>query len=184
MTARPKLIDLFCGRGGWSIPALERGWRCIGYDTTDHGYPGELRLRELPIALHELTEQNATLIVASPPCEDFARCHLPWLRTVTNPSTELLEWSISLIGQTNCPVIVECSRFAGWHVPGGRYIRPYTFWGDLPLLMPTYRHSKDRARGSSNQPRTQRAARAATIPRQIAEWIIELKTPGREKTCN
>ena len=167
------LLDLFCGRGGWTKAAAARGWKCVGYDIEDHGYPGELIKARCPVPLEELRRHNPSAIIASPPCEEYARRHLPWINKIGPIDETLLRWSVSLIDQFECPVIVECNRFAGWHVPGGRYWAPYTFWGHVPALMPLARHVKDKVRGSSRTPRAERIARAAEIPESLAGWIMD-----------
>lgn len=161
----PTLIDLFCGRGGWTQAALKAGWDAVGYDVHDHGYPGELVLRSLPIDPAILNAHNPSLIVASPPCEDFARACLPWLRTVTNPSTDLLRWSIDLRRHVHCPVIVECSHFASRFVDGARFCGSYALWGDLPALLPHTPRRKMKHSGTD-------PARRAMIEPALADWII------------
>jgi hypothetical protein len=121
----PHLLELFCGHGGWSRAALELGWQCTGIDNVDQPtYPGHFIKQSLPGKLppHDL-------IIASPPCRDFARHHLPWIRGPV-PSTELLEWSI------NTADVTDCSIFASRHTrhPGTR-VGSYVLWGDVPPLI-------------------------------------------------
>jgi hypothetical protein len=159
------LVDLFCGRGGWSESALAAGWRCVGFDCADHGYPGEWRREVLPIAVDVIRELGPSLVVASPPCEEFARACLPWLRSVEAPCTGLLEWSISLVGRVGCPVIVECSRFAARFVGGARFAGSYALWGDVPALLPPVPRRKSMMSGADP------AGRAMIAP-ALADWII------------
>jgi hypothetical protein len=168
-----RLIELFCGRGGWSKAAATLGWETIGIDIEDHGYPGQLIIKKLPMTWAELQALKPTAIIASPPCEDFARRHLPWINQQGPLDERLLRWAVSLTTQRDIPVTVECSRFAGWHVPGSRWHRPYCFWGYTPILMPTSHHKKDTIRGSSGQTTKVRAARAAEIPPELAGWIMQ-----------
>lgn len=176
---QPILLDLFCGAGGWSKPFLALGWRCIGFDVADHGYPGELRLGALPVSPRILHELGPELVVASPPCEDFARAHLPWLRSVAYPSTHLLRWSIALGQVLRCPVIIECSKFAARHVPGARFCHPYALWGDVPALLPAALRSKDSRRGSSRLSPAERTRRAAMIDPELAGWVAACAHAGR-----
>lgn len=38
-----KILDLFCGKGGWSIPFIEQyGDEVWGIDIQDLGYPGHV----------------------------------------------------------------------------------------------------------------------------------------------
>lgn len=63
-----KLLDLFCGVGGWSKAFLDHGWHCVGVDIADLGYPGEF-VRELEPAWID----SFDAVMASTPCEEFAR---------------------------------------------------------------------------------------------------------------
>jgi tRNA/tmRNA/rRNA uracil-C5-methylase (TrmA/RlmC/RlmD family) len=40
-------LDLFCGMGGWSIGFHREGYRCVGVDIVDVGYPYELVLSDV-----------------------------------------------------------------------------------------------------------------------------------------
>lgn len=172
------IIDLFCGRGGWSRAAAAAGFRTIGYDVVDHGYQGELILRPCPLHPGELLDWKPAAVFASPPCEDFARAELPWLRTVTSPSTSLLTWAIDLARILPCPVIVECSRFAARYVPGARFAGSYALWGTLPALLPDVPRRKMKSPGTD-------PARRAIIEPALADWLIAtLPHPGtRTQLC-
>jgi hypothetical protein len=166
-------VDLFCGKGGWTIPALLRGWTCVGFDIVDHGYPGDLHTQQLPVQAQEIRQLRPDLVVASPPCEEFARCHLPWIRQVKPPDLTLLRWSIDLITDLfPIPVIVECSRFSARHIAGARFCGPYALWGTIPALLPQV--LKRKARMSGTNP----AARAI-VDAELAAWLIHLHTPLR-----
>lgn len=169
---QPILIDLFCGRGGWTVPAMSRGWKCHGFDCVDHGYPGELHLGNLPVDLQVLTDLQPDLVLASPPCEEYARHHMPWIKGPA-PDESLLRWSIGLIGRMKCPVIVECSLFAYRHVQGGRIAGSYSLWGNVPALLPKVPRNKHRHSS---------AARRAVIEPSLAEWIMHVMTAGWERT--
>ena len=170
----PTLIDLFCGQGGWSRPARAAGWKCIGYDIADLGYPGELVIRSLPIGVEELMMRSPDLVVASPPCDEYARRHLPWIARQGPIDERLLRWSIGLCGRVNCPVIVECSRFSAREVPGARLVGSYALWGDVPIIMPQVPGEKERRSGTN-------AARRARIPDSLAGWIIEVRERSLER---
>ena len=160
------LLDLFCGRGGWTRPALARGWDAIGVDRDDHGYPAQILLQTLPASLTNLRALRPDLVVASPPCEEFARHALPWITFAGSPSLELLAWSIALIGSFPCPVIVECSRFAARWVPGARFSGSYALWGDLPAILPSPPRRKAMQSGTN-------PARRAMIEPDLAGWLID-----------
>lgn len=164
---RPSLLDLFCGVGGWSKSFAVRGWRCVGVDIASLGYPYEL----IQCSVLDLTDDfinSFDAVAASPPCEEFARAWLPWLRGDKKPeqwAIDLLEWSVKLCdGRKNR--ITECSNFSARHVPGGTRYESYTLWGDVPLLMPQLPRGKMAKSGMKPELR-------AEIPPALADWIAE-----------
>lgn len=112
----------------------------------------------------------ADAVVSSPPCEDFARAHLPWLRGDYKPSDtslHLLKWSISLTSGAQRR-ITECSRFAAMHSQGAVTTGCYALWGDVPPLLPIPLHRKSRLTGAAP------AARALIDPHlafTVAQWF-------------
>lgn len=171
LRSRPRLLDLFCGRGGWSAPFLRAGWECVGFDVRDFGYRGRLVCRPLPLALPELCSWRPDLVLASPPCEEFARRCLPWIRAERpvefDRAVSLLRWSVSLVGQLGCPVVVECSRFAARYVPGARFVGSYALWGDVPALLPDLPRRKERFSGRD-------PSRRAVIEPELSSWVFDV----------
>lgn len=127
---RPLLLDLFCGVGGWSKAFMRKGWTCVGIDISELGYPGIMCQCDALSLTPEWIDQFDG-VTSSPPCEDFARAWLPWLRGDHKPeqwALDLLHWSVSVCeGRKNR--ITECSVFAGRHCPGGTRFGSYTLWG-------------------------------------------------------
>lgn len=82
----PICIDLFCGLGGWTEGFLAEGYRVIGFDIERRPYPGQLVLQDIR-TLHGSQFRNATVIVASPPCQKYSYMAMPWTR-----SKELAKW--------------------------------------------------------------------------------------------
>lgn len=77
-------IDLFCGLGGWTAGLLSEGYHTIGFDIERHQYgedryPAQLVLQDV-LTIHGSQFRNATLIVASPPCQAFSYMSMPWSR--------------------------------------------------------------------------------------------------------
>lgn len=161
------LLDLFCGEGGWSAAATRRGWTCIGLDNVEQPrYPGRMIVQTLPLQVNKLLERfHPNIIVASPPCDDYARHHLPWIKGPT-PDTSLLAWSLSLIDDAPCPVVVECSRFASWHFPGSSRCGSLYLWGAVPTLLPTPPGHKMKTDGRY-------PGKRAMIPQETAAWIFD-----------
>ncbi len=83
----PLMIELFSGLHGWGIPAVEFGYRVVGFDIVDmcqalkHPRPPgiELVLQDV-LTLHGSQFRNADLIVASPPCTEYSYMAMPWSR--------------------------------------------------------------------------------------------------------
>lgn len=143
-----KVLDLFCGRGGWSAGFHSEGWKCVGVDIENHGYPHDLILSDV-FQLDSSFFDGFDAIVASPPCEEFARAWLPWLRCDKTPdarSLELLRWAVGLASRPR--VLVECSIFAGRHVPGAVRVGSWCLWGDVPLLLPSLARDKGSKSGA------------------------------------
>lgn len=63
-----KILELFCGLGGWSRPFIEAGHECVGVDIADLGYPG--RFIKCDIMDFE-TLDSYDAVLASPPCREF-----------------------------------------------------------------------------------------------------------------
>src|SRR3954465_9005108 len=92
----PLLLEVFCGRGGWSKSFAARGWHCVGVDIAELGYPFEF-IKADALTLTEEFINGFDGVVMSPPCEEFARAWLPWLRGDHKPAAwavNLLHWSI------------------------------------------------------------------------------------------
>lgn len=64
-----KILDLFCGLGGWSIPFAELGCECTGVDTRKLGYP--YRFIQCDILDWE-PDQEYDVVLMSPPCSEFS----------------------------------------------------------------------------------------------------------------
>ena len=66
-----KVLDLFCGMGGWSIPFIEDGDEVWGIDIKDYGYPGKL-IQEDITKLDGYGFSDADLVIGSPPCTYYS----------------------------------------------------------------------------------------------------------------
>lgn len=167
--SRPILLDLFCGRGGWSEAFARRGWSCVGVDINPVPYPFTFR-RSSVLDLQPYWIDCFDAVVASPPCEEFARAWLPWLRGDRAPAREairLLRWAVALCDRPRR--LVECSQFARRYVPGGTRFQSHVLWGDVPLLMPFWQANKERQSGSD-------PSRRAVIPYALADTVAQAFT--------
>ena len=69
-----KVLDLFCGMGGWSIPFIEDGDEVIGVDIRDVGYPSGAKL--ILADIQYFSPQNKfDVVIGSPPCSEFSNLH-------------------------------------------------------------------------------------------------------------
>ena len=65
-----KILDLFCGLGGWSKAFAEAGHDCTGVDIVNLGYP----YRFIKADLNDwVPDQHYDVILASPPCIEFSQ---------------------------------------------------------------------------------------------------------------
>lgn len=158
-------IDLYCGLGGWSDGVLAEGWDVIGFDIEQHvygeqRYPAQLVIQDV-LTLHGSQFRSADLIVASPPCQFFSYCAMPWTRAkhlsaaVRADPVRLepvrLEKELALF-RACFRIQQEASEAAGRHIPmvvenvrgAERWVGrarwgfgSFMLWGDVPALMPS-----------------------------------------------
>ncbi len=158
-----KMLDLFCGRGGWSKAFAAVGWECTGVDLHELGYPFKF-VRHDCLSLSPVFIESFDAVCSSPPCEDFARAWLPWLRGDHRPSLDairLVEWSVKLCDRPGR--ITECSRFSARHIAGAAFHGSYALWGDVPPVVPVIR-GKMRKTGKRPDLR-------AEIPFELADCV-------------
>lgn len=146
---KPICIDLYCGLGGWAEGFLAEGYDCIGYDIEAHdygtgGYPGALILRDIR-SIHGSELKDATVIVASPPCQGYSYRAMPWSRAkaLPPPDNTLFNecWRIkreaSEAAGHHIPMIIENVRGAQkWVGKAQWHYGSFYLWGDVPALMP------------------------------------------------
>lgn len=149
---KPLAIDIFCGLGGWTEGLLAEGWDVIGFDIEQHvygdqRYPAQLVLQDV-CTLHGKQFKDASLIVASSPCQEFSYRAMPWKRAKALGPPELgmhLFAQAARIQREACeaagryiPMIQENVRGAQrWVGRAQWHYGSYYLWGDVPALMPT-----------------------------------------------
>lgn len=159
--ARPLAIDLFCGLGGWTSGLLAEGYDVTGFDIEEHvygeeRYPGQLVVQDV-LTLHGSQFRDATLIVASPPCQSYSYMAMPWSRAKARAAAIRADVTGGSLDRLNAlfnacfRIQLEASETAGRHVPlvvenvagaqpwVGRArwsFGSFYLWGDVPALMP------------------------------------------------
>lgn len=166
----PALLDVFCGVGGWTKTFMDRGWNCVGVDLADFSasYPGQF-VQADALSLDRQWIDQFDAVLMSPPCEEYARAWLPWLRGDKTPAKwaiDLLEWSVALCDRPGR--MVECSNFSARHVKGAARVGSYSLWGDVPLLMRQVPRGKMAKSGMRPE---LRAEIPDELARSVAEWF-------------
>lgn len=156
MTERNTLLDLFCGRWGWSRAFAKRGWHCIGVDLTEPPEIPEgcefwnadamnicqcgdvLRVEMNNLCIRSLPIPDA--IVASPPCEEFSihgmKHFHPHPKYPAN-GIRLFEHTRALCEASGLPYVIENVRAAQQFVGNAvHHCGPFYLWGNaVPPLM-------------------------------------------------
>lgn len=146
---RPLAIDLFCGLGGWTDGLLAARYEVIGFDIERHiygahRYPAQLVVQDV-LTLHGSQFRDATLIVASPPCQAYSYRAMPWSRAKAMPPPDntlfeacfRIQREASAAAGHQVPLVVENVKGAQKWVGRARWnYGSFYLWGDVPALMP------------------------------------------------
>jgi hypothetical protein len=147
--SQPLAIDLFCGLGGWAEGLMAEGYDVVGFDIERHvygahRYPATLVIQDV-LTLHGSQFRDATLIVASPPCQAYSYRAMPWKRAkaLPPPDNTLFEACFRIQREAcaaagrHVPMVVENVRGAQKWVGRARWnFGSFYLWGDVPALMP------------------------------------------------
>jgi C-5 cytosine-specific DNA methylase len=142
LSAKPLVIDLFCGLGGWAEGFLAEGYDVVGFDIerhvyADQKYPAQLVLQDV-LTLHGSQFRNAAVIVASPPCTDYAKWGMRMFHpNPPQPDKSLWEAAVRISAEAGRPLVIENVRGAQYFWGRARWKQgPYYLWGDVPALFP------------------------------------------------
>jgi len=180
----PVMVDLFCGRGGWTKGFQAHGWHCIGIDLNPQPeYPGEFiqadiaQLIELP---------PADFYCCSSPCEQFSVHGMkhfhpnpkwPWL------GIALFEHARQLIEATGKPYVMENVRaaqrfmgrsdyrFGSFHLWGNCFSRMWPWPPELMSCSKGYHMRRDDPKFCMDK--RERAALLAVIPQSLSSHIAQ-----------
>lgn len=162
-TMKPLCIELFCGCFGWSAGWLEQGGYAAGFDLEHLPHHGpvpkgaDMVIQDV-LTLHGSQFREASLILASPPCQFFSYCAMPWskakkLAAEVRASPERTAKELALFDACFriqreaieaaghfIPLVVENVRGAIPWVGRSRWnYGSFHLWGDVPALMPQTR---------------------------------------------
>jgi len=145
---KPLALDLCCGKGGWTIGLLNAGWDVIGMDIQLwDGYPGQFKLCDVRNVVGDtkfwLRGKKVSLVVASPPCQQFSISSQPFKRsrerfTKDNPpDRSIWDACVKIARELDAPLILENVRGAvKWMGKETWHYGSYYFWGEMPALQP------------------------------------------------
>jgi hypothetical protein len=162
-------VDLCCGKGGWTRALINRGFRVVGFDTVRFPeYMGELVIQDVR-TIDGRNLRGASLIVASPPCQEFSRWRMPWTRAKNPPAPDLsiIHACFYIARAAGVPLVLENVRTAErWIGPPAARWGPFSLWGDgVPALLPVVEYVPKEHYSSK------RSADRAVIPVALADWI-------------
>jgi hypothetical protein len=151
MKRKPLAVDLYCGLGGWTHGLLAEGWDVVGFDIERHvygdeRYPAALILQDVR-SIDGARLKDASLIVASSPCQEFSWRAMPWKAAKAAPPPLLGMELFAQAERIQCeaiaaaghfiPMVQENVRGAQKYVGRARWhYGSYYLWGDVPALMP------------------------------------------------
>ncbi len=186
-----RVLDLGCGKGGWSIPFIEDGDEVWGIDIMNHGYPGML-IEEDIRNLDGYGFGDIELIIGSAPCTEFAGPKHAWGAAQGHPPNP--EAGVALVkeferfiqqAQPRYWALENIANMTKWYNPkpiwkfrishSGRRL----LWGNIPFpLGPEFRFK--RVFGCTRETRlryrrksVRNSAQRAMIPYPIARHVAD-----------
>jgi len=131
------MVDLCSGLGGASQAMKDRGWQVTTVDNDPRFKPDIIA----DVRTFTWNGERPTLIWASPPCHEFTRAFLPWIKSETVPDMSIVQAVCRIIYEAN-PVywVIEnvrgAQKYFGPVLGEPAYILSgvYFLWGHFPDL--------------------------------------------------
>jgi hypothetical protein len=189
-----RMLDLFCGRLGWSKAFLARGWECVGVDIlpvpivegADLSSFTYIRGDILDMGLHWVIQRHFDFICASSPCDEFACFQMRHFRP--NPpfpeaGIKLFNHTRSICEASGVPYVLENVRAAQEFV--GKAVGKagsFHLWGNaVPPVLPTvYKAKWFRRDGKPGNfakelllKKSERKPLLATIPPELSNCVAD-----------
>jgi hypothetical protein len=161
---KPLALDLCCGKGGWTAGLLAVGWDVIGFDVEQwNGYPldalfwkEDIRNLSGQKILELINSDNScyaiqhpgrkhrtiSLVVASPPCQEFSYRSFPFKRcrefaANVPPDKSIWEACERIARECNAPLVLENVRGAQKYMGKAKaHYGGFYLWGDAPAILP------------------------------------------------
>ena len=193
-----RLLDLFCGRWGWSRAFAARGWECVGVDLVEPPeVPKNCSFIQADILTGKVDCYHKTIwlahaewtiwpdfIVASPPCQEFSkhglRCFYPD-PPYPELGVKLFNHTQALCRESGIPYVIENVRSAVDFVGNAVHnCGPFYLWGNaVPTLLPPpilkgrrlTTGGYKRQTGSASD--GEASAKVATIPPALANCVVD-----------
>lgn len=135
-----RMLDLFCGRWGWSKAFADRGWECVGVDLVE---PSEVPANCTFVMQDVLGMQRITgfdFICASPPCQQFSihgMKHFHPNAPFPELGLKLFDHTRKLCEESGVPYVIENVRPAQLFVGNAvHHCGPFYLWGTgVPVLV-------------------------------------------------
>ena len=196
----PRLLDLFCGRWGWSRAFAKRGWECVGVDLTEPpDQPAGCEfvcMDVLALRPEYVDSRSFDFIVASSPCEEFSvhgMKHFHPNPKYPDNGIRLFNHTRQLCEASGLPYVMENVRAAQQFVGNAvHHCGPFYLWGNaVPPLMPrgivkgmALQMAIDKTTGkrilaggrkysSGSKERAAETAKLATIPPELANCVAD-----------
>jgi hypothetical protein len=186
---KPRLLDLFCGRWGWSRAFAARGWECVGVDLVEPPeIPQGCTFVQQDIIGMSRIPQSYDFICASSPCEQFSvhgMKHFHLNPKYPELGIKLFNHTRELCEASGVPYVMENVRAAQQFVGKAvHHCGPFYLWGTgVPAIL-NQGISKDmsqqrdpitgKRRGRlEHVSKSERAKQGATIPPELANCVAD-----------